>query len=73
MTQLHVLGDIELRADGRDVDIGHARQRSVLAVLAVEANRPVPVDTLVSRLWADRPPQRADAPSTTTSPGFAGP
>ncbi|MEU4765639.1 BTAD domain-containing putative transcriptional regulator [Actinosynnema sp. NPDC023794] len=32
--------------------------RTLLAVLAAEAGRPVQVDTLVARLWGDRPPER---------------
>ena len=41
------------------LDTGHARQRRVLAALLVEVNRPVPVDELIDRVWADRPPHRA--------------
>ncbi|MFC3896811.1 BTAD domain-containing putative transcriptional regulator [Lentzea rhizosphaerae] len=56
---LHVLGQVELRVDGRLVEIGHARQRCVLAVLLVEANRVVTTEQLLDRVWADRLPYKA--------------
>ncbi|MFI0799187.1 DNA-binding transcriptional activator of the SARP family [Amycolatopsis lurida] len=60
-TELRVLGQVELRVDGRVVEVGHARQRCVLAVLLVEANRVVTMEQLLDRVWADRLPYKARA------------
>jgi DNA-binding SARP family transcriptional activator/tetratricopeptide (TPR) repeat protein len=56
-----VLGAVEAQVAGKPVDLGHARQSSVLAVLLVEAGRPVTVDQLIDRVWGDDAPQRAAA------------
>jgi DNA-binding SARP family transcriptional activator len=54
-----VLGDVEAYVDGRRLDIGHARQRSVLVSLLVDVNRPVSADHLIDRVWTDEPPHKA--------------
>ncbi|MCK7626481.1 tetratricopeptide repeat protein [Streptomyces sp. RS10V-4] len=56
--RFRLLGGIEVLTEGRAVDVGHLRQRCVLAVLLVDVGRPVSVDRLIDRVWADRPPQR---------------
>ncbi|MFI9011941.1 BTAD domain-containing putative transcriptional regulator [Actinosynnema sp. NPDC053489] len=57
--ELRVLGEVELRVRGARVDLGHARQRSVLVALLMDANRVVTVDRLLDRVWAQRLPHRA--------------
>jgi DNA-binding SARP family transcriptional activator len=51
-----LLGPVEVRA-GRDVvELGPAKQRCVLAALAVQAGRPVPTELVVERVWGTDPP-----------------
>jgi DNA-binding SARP family transcriptional activator/tetratricopeptide (TPR) repeat protein len=49
--EFRVLGPVELRDAGRPVDPGPPRQRGVLVALAVDAGRPVQVETLIDRVW----------------------
>jgi DNA-binding SARP family transcriptional activator len=57
--EFRLFGGIEAQRGGHRVDIGHARQQCVLAVLLVEANTAVSVDELIDRVWAGDPPRRA--------------
>jgi DNA-binding SARP family transcriptional activator len=56
-----MLGPVRLDAAGRVVELGPARQCTVLVALGVDAGRPVPVGTLIDRVWDDDPPPRARA------------
>jgi DNA-binding SARP family transcriptional activator/tetratricopeptide (TPR) repeat protein/Mrp family chromosome partitioning ATPase len=51
-----VLGPVEVWADGRPADAGHARQRAVLAVLLLDLGRAVPPEVLIDRVWGEDPP-----------------
>jgi DNA-binding SARP family transcriptional activator len=57
--EFRLLGPVELVAGGRMVDIGGPCQRSLVAALAVDAGRHVPVETLIDRVWGQAPPARA--------------
>jgi DNA-binding SARP family transcriptional activator len=54
--ELRLLGPMSLKVDGRSVPLGPARQRTVLAALAVDAGSPVRVDVLIGRVWDEDPP-----------------
>ena len=57
--QLRVLGPVEVSADGRSLPLGGSKQRAVLAMLALDANRVVTTDHLIEGLWGDRAPASA--------------
>lgn len=54
-----LLGEVRVLVDGVAVDLGHARQRCVLAALLVEPNRPQSLDSLTEKVWAGRAPRQA--------------
>jgi DNA-binding SARP family transcriptional activator len=56
-----ILGPLEVWGDEGKLSLGGAKQRAVLAILLLEANRVVSTDRLIEELWPERPPGR---PST---------
>src|SRR5690348_14464086 len=52
-----ILGPLEVRRSGRAVPLGGPRQRAVLALLLLEANRVVSMDRLAEDIWAGHPPE----------------
>ncbi|HEY3543315.1 MAG TPA: BTAD domain-containing putative transcriptional regulator [Gaiellaceae bacterium] len=60
MTEFRVLGPLEVVADdGERLAIGGQKQRAVLGLLLLRANRVVATDFLVDALWGDNPPRTA--------------
>ncbi|MFI7647951.1 tetratricopeptide repeat protein [Micromonospora sp. NPDC049460] len=57
--EVRLLGAMEARAAGQPLALGPPKQRAVFAALAVDAGRPVRVETLVDRVWDDPPPAEA--------------
>src|SRR5262245_18407039 len=53
-----LLGPVEANVGGRALDLGAARQRSVLAALLVEVNQLVPTRQLIDRVWGSHAPDR---------------
>lgn len=50
-----VLGPLQLSARGTLVPLGAPKQRAVLAMLVLNRNRAVSVDSLIDAVWEDRP------------------
>lgn len=61
MLALRLLGPLELSLDGGERDLGGTRQRVVLAMLALNANRVTPIDQLIDAVWDTSPPTTARA------------
>src|SRR5581483_2454671 len=57
--EFRLLGPLEVRADAGPLPLGGAKQRALLALLLVNANRVVARERLVDGLWGDEPPQTA--------------
>src|SRR5713226_6294609 len=56
----HILGPLEVRGDGdRPLELGGRKQRALLAVLLLNANRVLSSQRLVEALWGDSPPETA--------------
>lgn len=58
--EFRLLGAVEAFHDGQRIALGPRKQRLTLAILALEANRPVPVARLVELNWPQSPPRTAE-------------
>src|SRR5262249_21122582 len=52
-----ILGPLRARRGDEDLELGPGKQRAVLAVLLVNANRPVASTQIVDAVWRDDPPE----------------
>ncbi|MFL5889421.1 MAG: ATP-binding protein [Solirubrobacteraceae bacterium] len=57
--EFRILGPLEVRSDGRVLDLGGPQRRALLAALLLQPNRVVARDRLVDLLWDDDPPETA--------------
>jgi DNA-binding SARP family transcriptional activator len=57
--EFRILGPLEVRRDGQALALGGTKQRALLAILLIQANKVVAVDRLAELLWADDPPATA--------------
>ncbi|WP_277681661.1 AfsR/SARP family transcriptional regulator [Saccharomonospora azurea] len=57
--QIQILGPVLVRCGEREVRVGGARERAVLASLVLDANRVVSVDRLIGAVWGGDPPASA--------------
>jgi DNA-binding SARP family transcriptional activator len=53
MLEFRILGPLEIWRGGEQVQIAAARERAIVAVLLLEANRVVATDRLIDLLWGD--------------------
>ena len=58
-TEFRLLGPLEVRVDGSAMPLGGAKQRTLLALLLVNAGDAVPVERIVDELWEAEPPASA--------------
>jgi DNA-binding SARP family transcriptional activator len=56
---LRVLGPVEASVGGRPLSLGAVKQRALLAMLGLQANRTVSADRLMEGLWGEHPPASA--------------
>ncbi|SEP54341.1 AfsR/SARP family transcriptional regulator [Amycolatopsis saalfeldensis] len=59
MLEIDLLGPVRVSAEGRAVPVKGRLGRTVLAALALEPGRTVPVERLIDALWGEGPPATA--------------
>ncbi|WP_214102716.1 AfsR/SARP family transcriptional regulator [Acrocarpospora catenulata] len=51
--EFRILGQIQALSENGPIEIGWARERHILAILLLAPGQPVPVKSLISRIWDD--------------------
>ena len=59
MVEFQILGSLEASDETGPLLLGGQKQRAVLALLLLEAPRPVSTDRLAEALWGEQPPRTA--------------
>jgi YVTN family beta-propeller protein len=59
MLDFRILGPLQVLDDGRTVELGGARQRTVLAILLLHRGETVPTERIVDLMWGEQPPATA--------------
>ena len=59
--EFRILGSVEAEDNGRTVDLGGLRERTLLARLLLSANQAVSADRLADDLWSGKPPAHSTA------------
>jgi DNA-binding SARP family transcriptional activator len=57
--EFRILGPVEVLENGRPVSLGGRKQRALLALLVLNANKVVSSERLIDLLWGQRPPATA--------------
>ena len=57
--EYRILGPVEAHDDGQPLPLGGPKQRALLAMLLLQANRPVSRDRLIEGLWGEQAPPSA--------------
>ena len=57
--EFRILGPLQVLDEGRELPLGGAKQRAVLALLLLDPNRVVSRDRLIDELWGASPPDTA--------------
>jgi DNA-binding SARP family transcriptional activator len=59
--EFRVLGPLDVRRDGRSIDLRGSKRRTVLAIFLLHANEVVRTDRLIEELWGEDRPANASA------------
>ena len=59
--EFRVLGPLDVRRDGRSIDLRGSKRCALLALLVLQPNEVVRTDRLIEELWGEHPPANAAA------------